>query len=60
MEDINIICSSCFIVDFFLEIHGYICEIHGENKECRYSNEYNFSYYGLVFIAWKYNTTNKS
>ena len=51
---------SCFIEDFFLEIHGYVYEIHGENKECRYSNECNCSYYGLVFIAWKYNAMNTS
>ena len=44
---------NCFIEDFFHEIHG-------ENKECRYSNECNCSYYGLVFIAWKYNATKKS
>ena len=51
---------SCFIKYFFLEIHGYVYEIHGENKECRYPNECNCSYYGLVFIAWKYNAVNKS
>ena len=33
--------------DFFLEIHGYVYEIQGENQECRYSNECNCSYYGL-------------
>ena len=62
MEDINtikiILC--CFIEDFFLEIHGYVYEIHGENEECRCSNECNGSYYGLVFIAWQYNAMNKS
>ena len=54
MEDINIIkiILCCFIEDFFLEIHGYVYEIHGENEECRCSNECNGSYYGLVFIAW--------
>ena len=35
-------------------------EIQGENQECRYSNECNYSYYGLVFIARKYNGMNKS
>ena len=62
MEDINtikiILC--CFIEDFFLEIHGYVYEIHGENEECRCSNECNGSDYGLVFIAWQYNAMNKS
>ena len=51
---------SSFIEDFFLEIHGYVYEIHSENKEWRYSNECNYSYYGLVFITWNYNAMNKS
>ena len=38
---------NCFMEDFFLEIHGYVYEIQGENQECRYSNECNCSYYGL-------------
>ena len=49
-----------FMEYFFLEIYGYVYEIQGENKECRYSNECNCSYHGLVFIAWKYNEMNKS
>ena len=49
---------NCLIEDF-LEIHGYVYEIHGENKECRFSIECNCSYYGLVFITWKYNAMNK-
>ena len=36
-----------------------VYEIQGENKECRYSNECNCSYYGLAFIACKYNGMNK-
>ena len=32
---------NCFMEDFFLEILGYVYEIHGENKECTYSNECN-------------------
>ena len=51
---------SCFIEEFFLEIHGDVYEIHDENKECRYFNECTFSYYGLIFVAWKYNAMNKS
>ena len=49
-----------FMEYFFLEIYGYVYEIQGENKECRYSNKCNCSYHGLVFIAWKYNEMNKS
>ena len=45
--------------DLFLEIHGYVYEIHGVNKEYRYSNECNCSYYELVFIPWKYNAMSK-
>ena len=51
---------NCFMEDFFLEIHGYVYDIHGENIECTYSNECNWFYYRLVFIAWKYNGMNKS
>ena len=51
---------SCFMEDFYLEIHGYVYDIHSENKEYRYSNECNCSYYGLVFIPWKYNAMSKS
>ena len=25
----------CFMEDFFFEIHGYVYDIQGENKECR-------------------------
>ena len=32
----------------------------GENIERRYSNECNRSYYGSIFITWKYNAMNKS
>ena len=37
-----------------------VYEIHGEDEKCRYSRECNCSYYGLVFVAWKYNGMNKS
>ena len=45
-------CFHCVTGFIFLEIHGYVYEIHAENKECRYSNECNCSSY-VVFIAWK-------
>ena len=32
----------------------------GENVECRYSSECHCSYYGLIFVTWKYNAMNKS
>ena len=32
----------------------------GENIESRYSNERYCSYYGLIFIIWKYNAVNKN
>ena len=38
---------NCFMEDFFLEIHGYVYEIQGENEECRHSNEFSCSYHGL-------------
>ena len=47
---------SFFIRVFFLEIHGYDWLKTG----LRYSNESNCSYYGLIFITWKYNAMNKS
>ena len=50
---------NCFMEDF-LQIHGYVYEIQGENQECRYSNECNCSYYILVFIARKYNGMSKT
>ena len=32
----------------------------GENVESRYSNKFDCSYYGFIFITWKYNAMNKS
>ena len=53
-------CPNSFMEDFFREIHGYVYEIQGENKESGYSNECNYRCYGLVVIAWKYNGMSKS
>ena len=48
---------SCFIEVFFLEIHSSCL---GDNIECRYSNECNWSHYRLIVITWKYNAMNNS
>ena len=48
------------IICFQIVLWKTFFEIQGKNKECRYCNECNCSYYGLVFIAWKDNGVNKS
>ena len=56
MENINIIKE--FFIEVFFSWDPWLCL--GENIECNYSNECNCSYYGLIFITWKYNSINKS
>ena len=59
MEDVNIIryVSELFYWSIF-SWDPWLCL--RENVECRYSNECNCGYYGLIFITYKYNAVNKT